>query len=207
MSCDCHIEAENETQRGILRRLLAINGVMFAVEVVVGLLSDSSGVIADSLDMLADALVYGVSLYAVGRCARTKARAAKWSGWFQVLLAGSILADVVRRAFFGSDPESLPMLLVSICALGANAYCLALLSRHRTGEVHLRASWVFTRSDVIANAGVIVAALIVALTGNRWPDLVIGAAIAGVVIKGGLTILADVAAERRTHVSAGTTAL
>ena len=92
---------------------------------------------------------------------------------------------------FGSEPSSLLMLLVAVCALGANAGCLMLLAKHREGEVHMRASWIFTRSDVIANAGVIVAALLVALTKTRWPDLIVGAAIAGVVLKGGFAILAD----------------
>jgi Co/Zn/Cd efflux system component len=114
------------------------------------------------------------------------------------VLAASILLDVVRRALFGSEPITWLMLTVSLCALAANAYCLRLLHRHREGEVHMRASWIFTRSDVIANAGVIVAALLVALTGTRWPDLIVGAAIAGVVIKGGCSILADARKERPT---------
>ena len=159
MSCDCHLEAKDNALKRVLILLFAINGAMFIVELIVGLWADSSGVIADSLDMLADALVYGISLYAIGRSAAIKVGAARWSGWFQILLAGGILLDVIRRAILGSEPESLPMLVVSVCALGANAYCLVLLSKHRDGEVHMRASWIFTRSDVIANAGVIVAAV------------------------------------------------
>jgi Co/Zn/Cd efflux system component len=198
MSCDCHLEAKDEAQTKVLRTLLAINGLMFAVEIVVGIVADSSGVIADSLDMLADALVYGVSIYAVGRSFSIKVRAAKWSGWFQIVLAAGIALDFTRRALFGSEPSSLLMLLVSGCALLANAYCLRLLAKHREGEVHMRASWVFTRSDVIANAGVIVAALLVALTNNRWPDLIVGAVITGVVIKGGIAILSDAKNEEPT---------
>jgi len=197
MSCDCHLEARDNAQKQALILLFAINGVMFVVEMIVGLLADSSGVIADSLDMLADALVYGISLYAIGRSAAIKVGAARWSGWFQILLAGGILLDVIRRAILGSEPESLPMLVVSVCALGANAYCLVLLSKHRDGEVHMRASWIFTRSDVIANAGVILAAGLVFLTGTRWPDLIVGAAVAAVVIRGGYEILVDA---RRTSV-------
>lgn len=191
MSCDCHIEAKDKEQKKVLRTLLVINGAMFAVEIIIGVLADSSGVIADSLDMLADALVYGLSLYAIGRSSAIKVGAARWSGWFQIVLATSIVLDVVRRAVVGSEPGSLLMLVVSVCALGANACCLLLLAKHREGEVHMRASWIFTRSDVIANAGVIVAALLVALTNTRWPDLIVGAVIAGVVIKGGLAILSD----------------
>lgn len=191
MSCDCHLEAKHDAGRRVLWTLLAINGAMFFIELVVGLIADSSGVIADSLDMLVDALVYGISLYAIGRNAAIKAGAALWSGRFQVALAGGILLDVTRRVFFGSEPFSMLMLAVSAVALTANAVCLRLLARHREGEVHLRASWIFTRSDVIANAGVIVAAGLVAATDSRWPDLIVGAAIATVVIRGGLEIMAD----------------
>lgn len=191
MSCDCHVEPSDDGQKKVLGTLLAINGAMFVVEVVVGIVADSSGVIADSLDMLADALVYGISLYAIGRSREIKTSAARWSGWFQVALAAGIGLDAIRRAIFGSEPSSRLMLVVSICALGANAYCLRLLHQHREGEVHMRASWIFTRSDVIANAGVIVAAGLVAVMNTRWPDLIVGAVIAGIVIKGGFEILSD----------------
>lgn len=189
--CDCHFEARNAEQRKLLLTVFAINSVMFAAELGVGIFAQSSGVIADSLDMLADALVYGVVLAAIGRTAAIKQRAAWWSGVFQVTLAGSIGVDVVRRAVQGSEPHSWLMMGIATVALGANAYCLSLLQRHRDGEVHMRASWIFSRSDVIANAGVILAGGLVWLTGSRWPDLVVGGAIAAVVFKGGLDILQD----------------
>lgn len=191
MSCDCHLEPKDTAQQRVLVTLLVINAAMFLTEVIVGWLADSSGVIADALDMLADALVYGIALYAIGRGDRVKTRAARGSGWFQIALAAAVLLDVVRRSIHGSDPASVPMVVVSIVALGANAYCLLLLLKHREGDVHMRASWIFTRSDVIANAGVITAALLVGLTGSRWPDLIIGAAIGAVVIQGGREILAE----------------
>lgn len=195
MSCDCHFEARDAAQRRVLVTLLAINAAMFVVELAVGFFAESSGVIADSLDMLADALVYGVGLYAIGKSAALKQHAARWAGWFQLLLAVSIVADVLRRAILGSEPQSTLMMAISVLALAANAYCFRLLQQHRAGEVHMRASWIFTRSDVIANLGVIVAGLLVWLTGSRWPDLLVGSAISLVVIKGGLEILAEARAD------------
>lgn len=190
MSCeDCHLEAATAEQRRVLRTLLVINGTMFVAEIVCGIVAESSGVIADSLDMLADALVYGVGLYAIGKAATVKQAAARWAGRCQLLLAVSIVIDLVRRAIAGSEPHSALMMGVAAAALIANAYCLRLLQKHREGEVHMRASWIFTRSDVIANAGVIAAGALVALTDSRWPDLIVGAAIAAVVIKGGFEIL------------------
>ncbi len=190
MSCDdCHMEATNAEQRRVLVTLLAINGAMFVAEIVVGIVAQSSGVIADSLDMLADALVYGVGLYAIGKTAAVKQGAARWAGWFQLTLAVSIVVDLVRRAVVGSEPHSTLMMVIAAVALVANAYCLRLLQKHREGEVHMRASWIFTRSDVIANVGVIMAGALVRVTDSRWPDLIVGAAIAAVVIKGGIEIL------------------
>lgn len=189
--CDCHFEARDAEQRQVLLTVFAINSVMFAAELVVGIFAQSSGVIADSLDMLADALVYGVGLAAIGKAASIKQRTAWWSGVFQLGLALGILGDVARRAVFGSEPHSGLMMGIAAVALGANAYCLSLLQKHRDGEVHMRASWIFSRSDVIANAGVIVAGLLVWVTGSRWPDLVIGAAIATVVARGGAEILQE----------------
>lgn len=187
--CDCHFEARNEEQRKVLLTVFAINGVMFCAEFVVGIFAESSGVIADSLDMLADALVYGVVLAAIGGSRAIKQRAARWSGFFQLALALSILADAARRAVWGSDPRSHLMMAAATVALVANAYCLSLLRKHRDGEAHMRASWIFSRSDVIANAGVILAGFLVWLTGSRWPDLIVGSVIAVVVVCGGLEIL------------------
>jgi Co/Zn/Cd efflux system component len=64
-----------------------------------------------------------------------------------------------------------------------------MLGRFREGEVHLRATWIFTRVDVIANIGVIASGLLVSLTGSRYPDLVAGTAIGVYVIKEAFEIL------------------
>lgn len=189
--CDCHFEARDAEQRKVLLTVFAINSVMFVAELIVGIFAQSSGVIADSLDMLADALVYGVVLAAIGRAAALKQRAAWWSGVIQLALALGILGDVVRRTVWGSEPQSFLMMAIASVALGANAYCLSLLRKYRDGEAHMRASWIFSRSDVIANAGVILAGSLVWVTGSRWPDLIVGSLIAIVVAKGGAQILRE----------------
>ena len=56
-----------ERQSKILWIVLGINVCMFAIEITAGLLAGSTALLADSLDMLGDALVYGFSLYVVGR--------------------------------------------------------------------------------------------------------------------------------------------
>lgn len=186
--CNCAAAAAN-AEAGTLRWLLAINAVMFVVELVAGWLAQSTGLLADSLDMFADAGVYGLALYAVGRHAGHQLRAARLSGWLQLLLALGALTEVLRRALIGSEPEPLPMMGVALLALAANLTCVALLVRHREGGAHMRASWIFSTNDVLANLGVILAGLLVAWTGSNVPDLVIGTLIGLLVLNGARRIL------------------
>jgi Co/Zn/Cd efflux system component len=188
--CECGHEAA-AFERATLRTLIAINGVMFVAEALAGWWAQSSGLLADSLDMLADASVYGIALYAVGRARPLQADAATASGVLQILLGLGVLLDVTRRLVVGSEPASLAMMLVGLVALAANVTCLALVAKHRAGGVHMRASYIFSANDVIANAGVILSGGLVLLTGSRWPDLVVGAAIALIVVGGGARILRE----------------
>lgn len=189
--CDCQDSANEIKERSVLWTLLAINGGMFVAEMILGIVADSTGLVADSLDMLADATVYGIALWAVGRAASAKRGAARFSGWFQIALAVGVLLDIIRRFIYGSEPDIWFMLGVGVAALIANVTCLALLAKHRKGEVHMRASWIFSKNDVIANTGVILAGGLVHFTGTRWPDLSIGLLITVVVFRGGLYILKD----------------
>jgi Co/Zn/Cd efflux system component len=193
--CECGSSAA-ALERATLRTLIAINGAMFVAEAVAGWWAQSTGLLADSLDMLADAAVYGIALYAVGRARVLQVRAATASGVLQVMLGLGVLLDVARRLVVGSEPVSLAMMLVGLMALAANATCLALIAKHREGGVHMRASYIFSANDVIANAGVVLSGGLVLLTGSRWPDLVAGTAIAALVVRGGVRILREAGEER-----------
>jgi len=186
---DGSAQASDVAEAITLKLLLAVNAAMFAIELLSGFVAQSTGLIADSLDMFADAAVYAISLYAVGKTATLKLRAAHMSGWLQLLLAVGAFAEVARRFIVGSDPEPPYMIAVASLALVANVICLYLIARHRGGEPHMRASWIFSTNDVIANCGVIAAGVVVAWTGSRLPDLIIGAIIAAVVFIGALRIL------------------
>ena len=88
------------------------------------------------------------------------------------------------------------MIGVGVVALVANVICLSLISKHRDGEIHMRASWIFSKNDVIANAGVILAGILVSVLDSRIPDLVIGSVIVLIVFRGGLMIISDARNER-----------
>lgn len=189
VAADGAAPAGDATEARTLRILLAVNAAMFVVELVAGWLAQSTGLIADSLDMLADAMVYGLSLHAVGKAARTKLRAAHLSGVFQGVLALGVLADVVRRLVTGSAPEAPVMIGISALAFAANVSCLLLIAKHRHGGAHMRASWIFSTNDVLANLGVMAAGALVAWTGSRVPDLLIGTGVGLLVLGGAVRIL------------------
>ncbi|MCX8007185.1 MAG: cation transporter [Coriobacteriia bacterium] len=199
--CGCE-EAAERLERDARMLLLAINATTFAIEGGAGLLAHSAGLLADSLDMLADAGVYGLALAAVGRAERFKIRAASASGVLQTALGLSVLAETVRKAIVGSEPRSALMMAVGVLALAANAWCLSVIAKHRDGGVHMRASWIFSVNDVLANLGVITAGVLVALLRSPVPDLVAGGAISALVIRGGLSIMADVRRERAGQAAA-----
>ena len=189
--CDCGTAQAEQFERKTLITLLLINAVMFVTELAFGLLAQSTGLIADSLDMLADAAVYGIALYAVGRGLLLQTKAAEVSGYLQIILGTGVLLEVVRRVMFGSEPESMLIVSVGAAALVANLVCLGLISKHRNGGIHMRASWIFSTNDVIANLGVIVSGVLVAVLGSRIPDLIVGAVISAIVVRGGMQILKE----------------
>lgn len=178
MSCECgHASANTRAERKTLRIALVLNATMFVVGMAAGLWAQSSGLMADALDMLTDATAYALGLMAVTRGIRFKQYSARWTGATLILLSAGILVDVVRRFLFGSEPLGAAMVGFSLLSLCVNVTVLQMLARYRAGEVHMRASWICTRADVVANFGVLASGLVVLATGWRYADLVVGVAI------------------------------
>jgi Co/Zn/Cd efflux system component len=198
-SCGEGLKAQSAEERRVLWIVLVLNAAMFVIEGIAGWLAQSTGLLADALDMFADAAVYGIALWAVGRHAAHKTSAARLSGWLQLVLGIGVLADVLRRAVFGSTPEPQVIGVVGLMALGVNVAALLLLQRHRAGEIHMRASWIFTKNDVIANLAVLAAGGLVAVTASRLPDLAVGLGIAALVAWGGLVILRESASAKNAR--------
>lgn len=176
-------------ESGVLRQLLAVNALMFVVELGLGWWAGSAALVADAMDMFADATVYGVALHAVGRSVQRQLAAARFSGGLQFVLALSALAETGRHWVAGVAPEPLAMMGVASLALLANTVCLVLLFRHRHGAVHMQASYIFSASDVLANLGVLLAGGLVLGIGQPWPDWAAGGIISFLVLAGAIRIL------------------
>ena len=165
-----------EQQRKLLWQVLVINFFFFLLEMIAGFISGSMGLVADSLDMLADSMVYGLALFVVGKALYQKRNIAKISGYLQLLLASVGIIEVVRK-FLGYEetPNFKTMIIISVLALLGNAFTLYLLQKSKNKEAHIKASTICTSTDVITNAGVILAGILVYFTASDLPDLIIGA--------------------------------
>ncbi len=191
-------EAHEAGQRRTLRIALALNATMFVVGTVAGIIAQSSGLIADALDMLADASAYAIALLAIHRSGSFKARVATFSGTVLFILGLGVLFDALRREVFGSAPESTVMIAVATVSLCVNATVLYSLARQQTKkEVHLRATFIFTRADVIANLAVILSGAVLWVTGFRYIDPIVGAAIGIYVIHEAREILTEAKEARK----------
>jgi len=171
--------------------------VMFVVELASGLMARSSALLSDSLDNLGDALTYGLSLYAVERGARAKARVALFKGAL-ILTAGLfVLGQIAYRIAVPAYPIFEAMGVVSLIALAANATCLALLWKHRNEDINMSSVWECSRNDIASNLSVFVAAGAVWLFDSRWPDLIVGLLLAALFIRSAARVLGSAFHELR----------
>ncbi len=191
--CSRKAETLNVLARGDQRRVLvivmAVNIVMFAAEFGFGLVARSSAMMADSVDMLGDAIVYGLSLYALGQGERWQAGAALAKGGLILAFGIGILIETGFKIAEGVTPSSTIMLAVTAVALAANLACLALLWRFRHLNVNMASTFECSRNDVIANVGVLAAAALVAWTNKGWPDVLAGAVIAILFLRSAAHVL------------------
>jgi cation diffusion facilitator family transporter len=188
----CEIRADVPlAQRRVLRIVLWINALMFVAELGAGLLASSTSLIADSVDMLGDALVYGFSLYVVGRGGAWQARAALMKGGIMAVFGLAVVVEAGSKIIRGVVPEPDVMAGAGLVALAANGAVLLLLWRHRSDDLNMRSVWLCSRNDVAANVGVLVAAGGVALTGSAWPDITVGLLIAVLFVTSAIAVIRE----------------
>lgn len=178
--------------------LVTINAVMFVVEFSAGIVAGSTALMADATDMLGDALVYGISIYALARSDRWKAGAAMSKGVLILALGIGVVLNVIAKVQSGIPPSSTLMLAFGALALIANLVCSRLLWRFRSHDVNMASTFECSRNDVASNIGVLVAAGAVALLNSPWPDIVIGSAMAILFLRSSMRVMAEAAPQLRS---------
>jgi Co/Zn/Cd efflux system component len=175
--------------RRVLWIALAVNALMFLVEVAAGVSADSVSLLSDAIDFFADAANYAISLAVLAMGAAARARAAMFKAVTMVLLGGVVLVRAGWVAMHGGAPEPVTMGVVGTLALLANVGVAVLLYAYREGDANMRSVWLCTRNDAIGNVAVLLAALGVFGTGTRWPDLLVATVMAGLALAAGLSVV------------------
>ena len=188
--------------RRVLWAVLAINAVMFIIEVGAGLAAGSASLQADALDFLGDAANYGISLFVVGMALRYRATAALTKGATMGAFGLWVFGTAIWHALHGTLPSATTMGAIGFTALAANAASFGLLWTHRNGDANMRSAWICTRNDVLGNLAVLLAALGVFGTQSGWPDIVVAAIMAGLAIQGAVSVIRQSLGEMRQPATA-----
>lgn len=189
--------AASPVYRRVLWIALAVNLVMFAVEIGAGVAAGSASLLADSLDFLGDAANYGISLFVLGMALHWRARASLLKAASMAAFGLWVAGTTVAHALSGIVPEAPIMGAIGALALAANLGVAVLLYRWRDGDSNMRSVWICTRNDAIGNVAVLAAALGVFGSGSGWPDYLVAAIMSGLALVGAFQVARVAFAELR----------
>lgn len=181
---------------------LAINALMFLVEIIGGLKSGSVSLLADAVDFAGDAANYGLSLAVLAMGALWRARAALVKGLTMGAYGLFVLVKTAWAAMSGIPPEPVTMGAIALLALAANVSVAVMLYAFRDGDANMRSVWLCSRNDAIVNVAVGLAALGVLGTGTAWPDLLVAVAIAALALSAGWSVVRQARSEIAAHAAA-----
>ena len=193
----------SDTYKRALVAVIAINAVMFVVELSAGAIAGSMALTADSLDFLADSLTYGISLWVIGRPLAWRSRAAFAKGLSLAAMGIGVLAATLYQVVFIGVPDAFVMSGIGVLAMLANLASVAILFRWRDGDANVRSVWLCSRNDAIGNVAVVVAAGLVWLTGTGWPDIIVALFMSALFLRSAASILRQSMDEMRDARMAG----
>jgi len=186
-----------------LKISLAIVLVVMIAEIVGGIISGSLALIGDAGHMLVDALALSLSLFAI-TIARRPASAGRTYGYHRVeimaaLANGVILIVVAGYIFFEAyqrftDPPNVQaplMLIVAAVGLVANIAGLLLLKKASHGSLNVKAAFWHIIGDTISSVGVIIAGIIILVTGSTIADPIIAVIIGVIILWGAVRIVRE----------------
>jgi Co/Zn/Cd efflux system component len=177
--------------------VIAINGVMFGVEITAGALAGSQALQADALDFLGDTATYAISLFVIGMPLRTRATAALFKGLSLGAMGLWVLGSTLYQTLILGVPQAEVMGIVGFLALLANVGSVLLLLRYRDGDANVRSVWLCSRNDALGNIAVMCAAAGVWASGTAWPDLIVAGLMAGLFLWSSFQIVGQAMQERR----------
>jgi cobalt-zinc-cadmium efflux system protein len=181
---------------------LFLNGAFVVIEVVYGVIGNSVALIADGGHNLSDALGLGVAWAAIvlGRRKPTSRftyglggssiLAALFNAIFLLVVAGGLSWEAIQR-FWNPEPVGgMTVIIVAACGIAINGLCAWLFASGRESDLNVRGAFIHMAADALVSLGVVVAGLIILLTGWLWIDPLMSLVINAVIIYGTWSLLA-----------------
>ena len=189
--------------RGRLGVVFGITLVVFVIELVGGFVSNSLALLADAGHMFTDVAGIGLALLAIwfaGRPAnggrtygylRLEILAAVVNAVLLFGIAAFILFEAWRRLSEPPEIASGLMLAIAVVGLAANSISLYLLRDAQAESLNMRGAYLEVLGDLAGSAAVIVAAIVIGLTGWTAADAVASALIGVLIIPRTWRLLRD----------------
>ena len=196
---DAKFDGVSDDYKRRLWIVIAINAIMFFVEMGAGRLAQSQALQADALDFLGDALTYGISLAVIGASIQARTNAALFKGISLVLVGLWVFGSTLSRVFYADVPTAEIMGVIGFLALVANLASVLVLMKYKDGDANVRSVWLCSRNDAIGNVAVMFAALGVWGTATVWPDLIVAGIMASLFLSSAYQILTQALAERQAE--------
>ena len=201
--CDCGSDVKFEGLSVGFRRALwaviAINGIMFLVEIAAGTLAGSQALKADALDFLGDTATYAISLFVIGMPLLWRARAALFKGLSLGAMGLWVLGSTIYHVLILGVPQAEVMGAIGLLALAANLTSVLILIKYKDGDANVRSVWLCSRNDAIGNLAVVLAASGVWATETAWPDLIVAGVMASLFLLSATQIVRQALAELSTE--------
>lgn len=187
----------SDRYKRILWVVIALNAIMFGVEMTAGFVAQSKALQADALDFLADSVTYALSLWVIGKSVRMRSTVAIGKGVSLCFIGAWVLFSTIYQMTGTHSPEPVMMGWVAVSALAVNILSVLLLISYKDGDANVRSVWLCSRNDAIGNIAVMLAASGVWATQSGWPDLIVALFMATLFFSSSLQIIRQALAERR----------
>jgi len=168
---------------------VVVNIVMLLADLVYGIMMNSASLLSDAANNSGDVFIYGSSLLVLSSTTAVKNKLA--------LLKGIIMTAFGIWAFYHvylgliglSQLSGGIISAVGVVSLIGNTGVALMMHQHHHKDINFKSAFICCRNDAISSVGIILAGVLVMLTGSFWPDIIIGATIAGIVCTGGIKII------------------
>lgn len=196
-------EAHLTPQGNPLKLALIIVLVIMLVEIVGGLLSNSLALVSDAAHMLIDALALGLSLFAM-TIAKRPATARRTYGYHRAEILAALVNGVTvflvslyifyeayQRFLTPPTVNTAIMLPVAVIGLIANMAVILILRRSTMGSLNIKAAFWHVVGDTLSSVGVIIAAIVIALTGWSTADPILAVLIGAIILWGAVSLVRE----------------